>query len=196
MSSRMKELAIEIERLGANVLHLTQDDLKRQLSYDLTEMEDRGFDSVLIAQHRRFNKMIDQFVGHSAFGEYLASATPQEMYLASGVRVLTLSRIFQEITELAPTTYLFPLGYTPFASSIGGNAICFDLNSNRVVWADHSEFLSDSITFYDSASELIVELPFTPENVASRVTQLHEDFLGFFFQLTRGELEEQLDQLD
>jgi hypothetical protein len=196
MATDWKSLKVEIERLGATVRHLSRDDLNRGLSYNLVEMESRGFDSELITQYRAFNERIEKFVGHPTFGEYLAVGTPSKPYLASGVRVITLKDMRQEISECAPGTFLFPLNYMPFATSIGGNAICFDLDRERVVWADHSIFQPDSIVYFDPATDRIEELPFTPENVASSVTQLHDDFWSFFRQLICGDWEKQLDELD
>jgi len=56
--------------------------------------------------------------------------------IAKGVRVLALDAIKGSCTELAPGAVLFRYGYMPFASSIGGNEVCFDLNRNRVVWVE------------------------------------------------------------
>jgi hypothetical protein len=193
----LNNTAREIEsRYGVKIVRLTPADLRCTFCYDLAAMRERGFDEALVEEHRPFNDMIDSFVSDLTIGDYLANTTPAEIYLASGVRVLTLAAIQEEIAEFAPGAILFPMGYLPFATSIGGHAVSFDLNLSRVVWVDHSFFGSDSITYYDRHTNRIVEKPLTAENVAAQVVPLSSNFWTFFDELIRGQLEDKLDHLD
>lgn len=77
----------------------------------------------------------------------------------------------------------------PFATSFGGDAICFHPPTGRVVWADHETFGSDEICT-DTAT-----LPFTPENIALAAVTLAEDFDSFLAELLEDRLKASLDKL-
>ena len=159
-------------------------------------MRSSGFDSPVIAEHEAFNEQLEAVIGHPHFREYLANLSPQEVYSASGVRVLPLAAIRKEIQELAPGARIFPHGYLPFATSIGGNAVCFHVPSGRVVWADHDSFGADDITYKDRSTSSYRTVSFTPEHIAQAVVLLAEDFDVFVADLLHDRLEDQLDELD
>lgn len=143
-----------------------------------------------------FNEQLEPFIGHPQFGEYLASLTPQDGYRASGITVLPLLGIKQEAQELAPGARLLPHGYLVFATSVGGNVICFDSGSGRVVWADHDSFGEDDITYKDRTTGKYRTVPFTTKNVAQAVVPIADDFAGFLTELLHDRLERRLDELD
>ncbi len=159
-------------------------------------MRSSGFDPSIIAEHEAFNEQLEMVIGHTQFGKYLANLTPQEVYAASGVRVLSLAAIRAEIQENAPGTRIFPHGYLPFATSIGGNAVCFHVPTGRVVWADHDSFGTDDITYKNRSTGSYRTVPFTPEHVAQAVVPLGEDFDLFVADLIHDRLVERLDELD
>jgi hypothetical protein len=159
-------------------------------------MRSSGYDVSIIAEHERFNEQLEQFVDHPQVGEYLAMLTPQQVYAASGVRLLPLDAIREEIQELAPGALIFPHGYLPFATSIGGNAICFDAQVGRVVWADHDSFSEDRITCKDRDTGEYRTVPFTPAHIAQAVIPLADDLTEFLGELLHDRLERRLDELD
>src|SRR5690348_9873881 len=70
-------------------------------------------------------------------GEYARFCLPPEPYGASGVNVMALSRILDEIAPwAAPGGHVFPWGYLPIASSVGGNLVV--LHADGAFWADHT----------------------------------------------------------
>ena len=164
-------------------------ELRAQLGNDLDAMRERGYDPSIIEKHAALSQHLEQFLAHPQFGRYLRALTPTEGYVTSGVRVLPLDGIRQEIYELAPGAYLFPHGYMPFASSFGGDAICFHPPTGRVVFADHETFGSDEI------STNTATLPFTPENIALAAVTLAEDFDSFLADLLQDRLKARLDEL-
>ena len=109
------------------------DGLRSRLGYDVASMRSNGYDASIIEGHQEFNNALESFLVHPLVGDYLASLTPQEAYGASGVRVLPLEAIRDEIQQLAPGACIFPHGYMPFATSVGGNALCFHAATGRVV---------------------------------------------------------------
>jgi hypothetical protein len=170
--------------------------LRYTLGYDTAPMRSGGYDPSIVAEHEVFNDRLDVCLADPQFGEYLRTLTPLEVYAASGVRVLSLDAIRTEIQELAPGVLLFPQGYVPFATSIGGNAVCFHAPTGRVVWADHSYFLEDSIYYMDRSTGDYHSVPFTPENIELAVVFLSDDLIAFLTELLDGRLEKKLDELD
>jgi hypothetical protein len=155
-----------------------------------------GFDPAIIEGLGAFNSIVDSFLSHPVIGEYLTTLTPREIYSASGVRALPLEYIRREIAEgAAPGGYVFPHGYLVFATSIGGNTICFRARGD-VVWADHVSFTDDLITYKHQASGEWHQLPFKPENIERAVVKLSDDIPAFLADLLQDKLEKRLDSLD
>lgn len=78
--------------------------------------------------------------------DFYKNYEPKEIsYLGDGVRLADLEGIKEENSELSPGAYLIKYGLLTFATTIGGNAICMDLNhinngEPRIVYADHTWF--------------------------------------------------------
>ncbi|EKQ56084.1 MULTISPECIES: SMI1/KNR4 family protein [unclassified Clostridium] len=72
---------------------------------------------------------------------------PRELGILNGdVCLLDLNGIKEENCDLSPGAYLIQYGLITFATTVGGNVICMDLNTikngePRVVYADKSWFL-------------------------------------------------------
>ena len=193
----MDDLARIIEaKSGGRPVCCDADGLRSRLGYDVVSMRTSGYDLSVIAEHEVFNERLEQFIAHPQFGRYLGDLTPQDVFGASGVRVLPLDAIRQEIQELAPGARLFPHGYMPIATSIGGNAVCFHAPTGRVVWADHDSFGADSITYKDRSTGEYHTVPFTPEHVVQALVPLADDFERFLEDLLHDRLEKRLDELD
>jgi hypothetical protein len=77
---------------------------------------------------------------------------PQRVPMLKGyVRLLRLAEVREESTELAPGSYLIRFGVLVFASTVGGHAICMDLNriqgdEPRIILVDHSFCVHDPDT--------------------------------------------------
>src|SRR5437867_3721239 len=70
--------------------------------------------------------------------EYVRYCLPRCSYQASGVGVLDLQDIIEEMhPEAAPGGFIKSFGYLIVASSPGGNVICFQSATGRVFWVDH-----------------------------------------------------------
>jgi hypothetical protein len=193
----MADLKTLIEaKTGTSLVSCDAGSLRARLGYDVAAMRSNGYDPSIIEEHETFNALLEPFIEHPQFGEYLATLTPQSGYQASGVAVLPLDGIRQEAQALAPGARLLPHGYLVFASSVGGNAVCFDSQSGRVVWADHDSFGRDDITYKDRSTGKYRTVPFTPEHVAQAVVPLSDDFEAFLTELLHDKLEERLDELD
>ena len=193
----MDNLAAMIEaKSGCRLLSCDAGGLRSRLGYDVVSMRASGYDPSVIDEHEAFNKRLEPFIAHPQFGRYLSALTPNEVFGASGVRVLPLDAIREEIQELAPGARLFPYGYMPFATSIGGNAICFHAPTGQVVWADHDSFGADDITYKDRDTGNYRTVSFTAEHVALAVVPLAGDFDVFLADLLHDRLESRLDELD
>jgi hypothetical protein len=181
---------------GSHLVSCDADSLRSRLGYDVVSMRASGYDPSVIEEHEAFNERLERFIAHPQFGRYLAALTPTEVFGASGVRVLSLDAIREEIQELAPGARLFPHGYMPFATSVGGNAICFHAPTGQVVWADHDSFDADDITYKDRDTGDYRTVPFSPEHIAEAVVPLADDFHAFLADLVHDRLKTRLDELD
>jgi hypothetical protein len=181
---------------GAPPVSCGPDDLRLRLGHNVASMHASGFDAHIVAEHETFNQQLEPFLVHVRFGQYLASLTPQQVYQASGVRVLPLDAIREEIQQLAPGARIFPHGYLPFATSIGGNAICFHARTGGIVWVDHDTFSTDEIIYKDTATGTYRTVPFTPEHIHQAVILIAHDFEEFLVDLLQDRLTEQLEKFD
>src|SRR5262245_1643735 len=111
----MKELAriVELKSKAAPGSYTTED-LRLRLGYDTAEMRRSGYDPSIIEQHERFNACLDPLLAHPVIGAYLRDLTPQKPYQASGVAVLHLDGIKEEIQSLAPGVHVVRHGYLVF----------------------------------------------------------------------------------
>jgi hypothetical protein len=141
---------------------------------------------------------LSEFLSHPEIGEYLRYCLPSDMVSASGIRLLTLDSILQEMSNgSAPGSFISPFGYIIVATSIGGNAVCVHSPSGRVFWADHTGFGPDSISFKDAATgKWKYHHQYTRENVSEALVPLSDNFEVFLIELLEDRLESQLDALD
>jgi hypothetical protein len=170
--------------------------LRACLGYNIDSMRQNGFDASIIEEHKSFNEKLEDVLGHTFLNEYLRSLTPQEVYLASGVRILTMDAIKEEIQQLSPGAILFPHGYLPIASSIGGNIICFHVPTNQVVWADHDNFGGREISFENRETGTWEYVSYSAENIKKAVVPLAASLEDFLSDLLSDKLEKRLDELD
>jgi len=128
--------------------------------------------------------------------DYFRSCLPSQDYLASGVHVLDLQTILDEVAlGAAPGGAIFPFGYVPIASSIGGNLVC--LHPDGVFWADHTGWYEDTISYQDRENDTWVQLDgYSPAHVRRALHQLSPDVEGFLVRLLRDQLTAELDALD
>ena len=84
----------------------------------------------------------------------------------------------------------------PFATSIGGNAICFHAPTGRVIWADHDTFGEEDITLKNRTTGDYHTVAFTSEHVEKAVVSLADDFETFLEELLHDRLKDRLDELD
>jgi hypothetical protein len=143
---------------------------------------------------------LEDFAGcfaHADIRDYLTGCLTVDGYTASGVRIYNLDRIRGEVCVGAgPGGFIFSYGYVVIASSVGGNAVCFHSPSGRVVWADHTSFTDDTISYKDQTTGKWCYLPFSVENIQRAVVPLNEDIESFLTDLLHDRLETKLDELD
>ena len=170
---------------------LTVDEVKCALGHDTDPIKASGFDPAIIAECESFNALVDAFLANERVGHYLTHLTPQNVYMASGVRVLTLEAIRDEIHELSPGAAVFRFGYLPVASSIGGHAICVSIPSTQVSWVPADRFSEGEVYSDDGDLRRLCH-----ETVAQAVTVLNDDCERFLDGLLRDSYEDLLDALD
>ena len=164
------------------------------LLVDLQQMRESGFDPSTIESSAKRNESVQLFLD-SPIGDHLRSIENAESTSASDGNLMTADDVKLEIEELAPSQILFPLGFCPIWSSLGGNVIVYSLEHNAFYWADHTSFSPDEGTVMDP--ETYDELPFTPENVLAVMRKISDDPPEqFLLALKRGDYTEQLEGLD
>ena len=180
----------------ASVVHCSVDEARQALGFDVAAMRRDGFDPAIIEEHEAINDVINSFLSDPIIGEYVTTLTPREIYCASGVRVLPLKTIRNEIIPGAgPGGYMFPHGYLVFATSIGGNAICFS-SRGGVVWADHDSFTDDLITYKNRTTGEWRSVSFARDNIELAIVKLADNSPKFLTELLNDELKNSLDSLD
>ena len=139
-----------------------------------------------------------EFLEQPDTADYLQHCVPDDVIAASGVRLLPINAIEQEMAEgAAPGSFIRPFGYLIVATSIGGNAVCIHSATGKVFWADHDSFSDDSISYKDRASEDWKYLhEYTPANVEKALVPLSNNIESFFIDLLSDRLTEKLDALD
>jgi hypothetical protein len=183
-------------RARAGVVHCSVAEARGAIGYDLDAMRRDGFDPAIIEEHKVINERLDSFLSDPVIGEYLTTLSPREIYCASGVRVLPLETIRNEIIPGAgPGGYIFPHGCLVFATSIGGNAICFS-SRGGVVWADHDSFTDDLITYKNRTTGEWHSVSFSRDNIELAIVKLADNTPKFLTELLNDELKSSLDSLD
>lgn len=111
---------------------------------------------------------------------------------SGGIYLLDINSIVEENTEREPSIYLSQYGIITFATTIGGNPICFDVNNpkNNIIMVEY-DFCSynddiNCVEIDNAPDELINEfededyIPLTYENIKKgsiKVAENLEDFL-------------------
>lgn len=139
-----------------------------------------------------------EFLEQPDIADYLRHCAPDEVVGASGVRVLPLAAIEEEMAKGAsPGSFIRPYGYLVVASSIGGNAVCLHSPTGKVFWADHTSFAPDCISYKDrSTGEWKYFYEYTPANVQKALVPLSDNIERFLTDLLSDRLTEQLEALD
>ena len=192
----MNDLQVLVQkRSGSDPDYCDVDSLRSRLGYDINTMRINGYDSSIIEEHRTFNAMLEIFLAHPLIGQYLMELTPRETFFASGIRIQSLEGIKEEMQALTPGSLIFNHGYLVFATSIGGNALCFHAASGKVFWADHT-MSHDSITYKDRRTSEWFNVPFTAESLEKALVPLSDNIQEFLKDLLEDKLTTQLDALD
>ena len=195
--SDLENLKTVVERKsGQKPIHFDTEELRSRLGYDIGSMQQNGFDPSIIEEHQTFNDRLEAAISHPDVSEYLTGLTTENVYSASGVRVLTIDSIKEEIQQLAPSSFLFQYGYLPIASSIGGNVVYLHMPTNRVIWANHDSFCGEEISFQNRVTKKWEYIPFSPDNIEKALVPLAADLKTFLSDLLDDKLEQQLDKLD
>ncbi len=129
--------------------------------------------------------------------EYLLQLVCDVGYLASGIRVLSVSGLEAENSEFAhPGRDLLPAGFIVLATSIGGNAICASVDGSGVFWADQSAFGGDLLSFSNPDTGEWIEVEASSTNVPRVLVQLAPSLEEFLTALLNDELLDRLNKLD
>lgn len=143
----------------------------------------------------------DQFSAVAASGAikaYLVECVVTESFTASGVAVAGLERLVAEnLGGASPGCFVYPHGFLVVATSVGGNAICLDAETDAVYWLDHSSFSEDFIVFEDpSSGELREFYEYSSQNIRSASKKIGDDIENTICALLGDELTEVLEALD
>jgi hypothetical protein len=141
---------------------------------------------------------LNEFLVQPDICDYLLNCLPRDVVIASGVRLLPLRFIENEMAEgAAPGSFVRPYGYLIIATSIGGNAVCFHSPSGNVLWADHTSFTTSNISYEDRKSkEWKYFHEYSINNVRKAMVPLGDDIETFLCSLLSDQIVECLDALD
>lgn len=134
---------------------------------------------------------------HPDVRDYLLYCLPSKGYEASGLRIKSLQLLEQEnLQHAVPGALLAPFGLLVVATSIGGNAVCFDNCNGEVHWAETSRFSEDGVSFADPTTGEWVEQPLGPGSVRRALVSLSPAIEEFLVALLNDILTKELDALD
>ena len=195
--SNLANLKPAVERKsGHRPVSFDAQELRSLLRFDVESLRKNGFHPSLIEGLQVFNDRLEAMLGNPDASEYLSTLTAENTYTSSGIRVLSMTSIKEEIHELEPGAILFRHGYLPIASSVGGNVVCLHVATNRVVWADHDSFGGEEISFQNRVTKKWEYVPWSPDNIEKTLVPLAPDLKSFLSDLLDDKLEPQLDKLD
>lgn len=119
--------------------------------------------------------------------------TPSEIISLEGyVRLLNLEQIIIENSELTPGALLIKYGFITFATTIGGNAICIDLNNinnddAQILLADHSIFYDKEFSIYKMGK--LIDYSLSYETIKKLSGVICNSFFQFIEMLANREIE-------
>ncbi len=116
------------------------------------------------------------------------------------VNLLSLKAIKEENSSLSPGAYLIKFGLVTFATTVGGNCICMDLNKinnrePRIVYADHTWFSFDEENRRVEFSLYPKEIPendqiLSLDVIKKYLPEICETFSGFLVKVANEEFED------
>ena len=165
-----------------------------KLLTDTSGYREAGFEQATIDVAEARNEMVRQFL-ESPIGDHLQSMEERDSLDASGGTLLNIASIHEEITNSAPGTIVFPLGYLPIWSSIGGNIVVYSVLNETFYWVDHTAFDAHNGTMFLQGTN--TEVAYDKDNAANGMLAISRDSPANFIQgLLSGIYEDQLDSLD
>jgi hypothetical protein len=129
--------------------------------------------------------------------DFYRNYEPKEIpMLPCYLRLLSLDAIKEENAELHPSAYLIRYGLITFATTVGGNAVCMDLNQlndgePRILYCDKTYIHSDDeeIEFRKTISTLPEIAPKFSEFLHGLSVGMYEDIEDFYIPPNYDEVE-------
>jgi hypothetical protein len=127
---------------------------------------------------------LKEYKVHETIINFYKSYEPKELdYLGDGVRLADLRGIKEENSSLSPGAFIIKYGLLVFATTMGGNAICMDLNSinngePRIIYADQTWF-----SFNDSERKL--EIRFNHEDIPDNIVWFDKEVIRFLPEISK-----------
>ena len=129
----------------------------KQLIKKLTKEEFRIPDEANVKKLRELN-IPDYFV------DFLIDFEPVRRTFIGNVRLLPIAEIIEENKDYVPGADVYPSGFTVFASTITGDAYCFNMNTkneineNDIYLVSHEEsFENEDVNFVISKSVFVAD---------------------------------------
>ena len=165
-----------------------------KLLTDTSGYREAGYEQATIDVAEARNEMVRQFL-ESPMGGHLLSMEECDSLDASGGTLLNTESIHEEISNGAPGSIVFPLGYLPVWSSIGGNIVVYGIREETFYWVDHTAFDADTGTMFLQGTN--TEIAYDKDNAAEGMLAISRDSPASFIEgLLSGVYEAQLDSLD
>ena len=117
--------------------------------------------------------------------------------MASGVGLLGADRIFDEnCPAVSPGGRINSYGYFIIATSVGGNALAFHVESGRVYWVDRSFFCDEIEVAIRHPSGTYAYQAYSPKAVENAMVGVSDSLESFLYLLLADELTAKMDELD
>lgn len=136
---------------------------------------------------------------HNNFVDFYLNYQPTKLpRLACNCTFLDIKAMVEQNTDFEPGCYLRECGIYTFALTIGGHAICIDINSGSIYICDHGLVMQDfdtddivinsglvSCDVYDSF-HISGEIPFNYDNIIICMDKIENSFLTFMENIADG----------
>lgn len=123
----------------------------------------------------------------------------ETIMLSGGVRLLTFEAFKEENLVNAPGAFLIKFGIITFATTIGGNAICFDLNDikdndSSILLVDHSVFCNKSVFTFENGKFERNEISY--EMICKYSKKISIGFISFLEKIANDQIKDIEDFLE
>jgi hypothetical protein len=153
---------MDLKKIADSIASILKEGLKKQTEDDTKKIESLKLPNYFI----EFIKMIE----------------PESRVFVGEVRILPIQEIIEENEDYVPGADVYPLGFTVFASSITGDAYCFNMNEVNKFGEHDIYFVDHDEDFNEATSDSI-------KQITKFISSSFEEFIQFEIEKSKNKIE-------